>query len=165
MQSYPGEEEEELMAALKDFLRENYHDYDGLTIKRMYRYCRPAHTDPEYPAVQLLSECGMQYTPRARICGAMLSCDMFALTELGHIPSVIFGPIGERLHAPDEWVDLESMTRRQKAGPCFWRSYSRTKNQQDWSFAGQRFPGERACNSSNNFRRCKQWLLRWQMLA
>lgn len=109
MQSYPGEEEEELMAALKDFLRENYHDYDGLTIKRMYRYCRPAHTDPEHPAVQLLSECGMQYTPRARICGAMLSCDMFALTELGHIPSVIFGPIGERLHAPDEWVDLESM--------------------------------------------------------
>ena len=51
----------------------------------------------------------MLYTKRALICGAMFSCDMFALTELGHIPSVIFGPIGGRLHAPDEWVDLESM--------------------------------------------------------
>lgn len=49
------------------------------------------------------------YTDRARVCGAMFSCDMFALTELGNIPSVIFGPIGARLHAPDEWVDLESM--------------------------------------------------------
>ncbi|MGI6237084.1 MAG: M20 family metallopeptidase [Candidatus Excrementavichristensenella sp.] len=109
MQSYPGEEEEELLSALKRFLRENYRDPDGVTMKRMYRYCRPAHTDPEHPAVKLLSECGMRYTKRARICGAMFSCDMFALTELGHIPSVIFGPIGGRLHAPDEWVDLESM--------------------------------------------------------
>ena len=31
------------------------------------------------------------------------------LVELGNIPCVVFGPVGERLHAPDEWVDLDSM--------------------------------------------------------
>lgn len=109
MQSYPGEEEAQLIGELTDFMRAHYHDPDGLTITREYRYCRPAMTDPENPGVQLLARCARPLTERARVCGAMLSCDMFALTELGHIPSVIFGPIGERLHAPDEWVDLESV--------------------------------------------------------
>lgn len=109
MQSYPGEEEEELLGALHVFMRENYHDPDGLTITRQYRYCRPAATDADDPGVQTLASCANPYTDRARICGAMFSCDMFALTELGNVPSVIFGPIGGRLHAPDEWVDLASM--------------------------------------------------------
>jgi len=109
MQSYPGEEEEELLGSLRRFMDEHYHDPAGLSIVREYRYCRPAMTDARHPAVQMLSECGKQYTDLARICGAMFSCDMFALTEIGNIPSVIFGPVGARLHAPDEWVDLESM--------------------------------------------------------
>jgi len=109
MQSYPGEEEGELMGALNDFMRANYHDPDGLTITRLYRYCRPSSTNPEEAAVRLLAECAAPHTDLARVCGAMFSCDMFALTELGKMPSVIFGPVGGRLHAPDEWVDLESM--------------------------------------------------------
>lgn len=109
MQSYPGEEEEELLGQLNKFMRRNYHDPDGLTITRLYRYCRPAATPADESGIQLLSECASAYTDRAQVCGAMFSCDMFALTELGNIPSVIFGPVGGRLHAPDEWVDLESM--------------------------------------------------------
>lgn len=109
MQSYPGEEEDVLMEQLRSFMNGHYHDPAGLTITREYHYCRPAATNPEDPGVQTLASCAAPYTDRARVCGAMLSCDMFVLTELGHIPSVIFGPIGERLHAPDEWVDLNSM--------------------------------------------------------
>lgn len=109
MQAYPGEEEAELLNALQDYMNAHYHDPAGLTITRLYRYCRPAATDPMEAGVQLLAECAAPYTDRARVCGAMFSCDMFALTELGKMPATVFGPIGERLHAPDEWVDLESM--------------------------------------------------------
>ncbi len=109
MQSYPGEEEEDLMRALDKHVRRRYHHPEKLMIHREYRYCRPAATDPAYPGVQVLADCAGKYTDRARVCGAMFSCDMFAMTELGNVPSVIFGPIGERLHGPDEWVDLESM--------------------------------------------------------
>ncbi len=109
MQSYPGEEEAELMAQLNEFMRANYHDPDGLRITRRYRYCRPTATDENHPGVQALAKCTTKHVENAKVCGAMLSCDMFALTELGGIPSVIFGPAGERLHAPDEWVDLRSM--------------------------------------------------------
>ena len=109
MQSYPGEEEAELLAQLKRFLQENYRGAEQLRIRRKYRYCRPAATDPQDPGVQALSRCAGAYTDRARVCGAMFSCDMFALTELGGMPSAIFGPVGGRLHAPDEWVDLYSM--------------------------------------------------------
>ncbi|MBP3651961.1 MAG: M20/M25/M40 family metallo-hydrolase [Clostridia bacterium] len=109
MQSYPGEEEDELIGALRDFMNANYHDPAGLTITRLYRYCRPAATDANETGIQTLAECAAPYTNLSKVCGAMFSCDMFALTELGKIPSVIFGPVGGRLHAPDEWVDLESM--------------------------------------------------------
>ena len=33
--------------------------------------------------------------------------DAALLAEVG-IPSVIFGPVGEGLHAVDEWVDIDS---------------------------------------------------------
>lgn len=109
MQSYPGESEDALIAQLNDFLKRRYHDPDGLVLRRLYHYCRPAHTDPDYPGVKTLARCAAPYTDRARVCGAMFSCDMFALTEIGAIPSVAFGPVGARLHAPDEWVDIDSM--------------------------------------------------------
>ena len=40
----------------------------------------------------------------------MFSCDLFALKEYGNMPAAVFGPAGEKLHGPDEWVDIESMT-------------------------------------------------------
>lgn len=109
MQSYPDEEEDALLSALRSFLNEHYHDPDSVSIIREYRYCRPAATDLDSAGVQLLAKCAAPHTDLARVCGAMFSCDMFALTELAHMPAVIFGPVGGRLHAPDEWVDLGSM--------------------------------------------------------
>ena len=51
-----------------------------------------------------------RYTGKAKVCGAMFSCDLFALKEYGNMPAAVFGPAGEKLHGPDEWVDIESMT-------------------------------------------------------
>lgn len=109
MQSYPGETEEDLLRQLDAQVRRRYHDPDGLTITREYHYIKPCATPAEHPGVQALARCAAPYTDRAVICGGMLSCDMFELVELGNIPCVVFGPVGERLHAPDEWVDIASM--------------------------------------------------------
>ena len=48
---------------------------------------------------------------------------MFVLTELGGIPSVIFGPVGGRLHGPDEWVDVESLLTVARAMAVFIRKW------------------------------------------
>ena len=109
IQSYPGEEQEELLDQLDKQVRQRYHDPEGLSIELEYHYIKPAATPADHPGVTALARCAAPYTDRAVICGGMLSCDMFELTDLGHIPCVVFGPVGERLHAPDEWVDLDSM--------------------------------------------------------
>ncbi len=109
MQSYPGETADELEAQLWDYIRPRYRNPDGLQIERVYHYCRPAATDENHPAVKTLRECAEAVKPGAKVCGAMFSCDMFAVTDVGHVPCAIFGPVGARLHAPDEWVDIESL--------------------------------------------------------
>jgi acetylornithine deacetylase len=108
MQSYPGESAEKLEKELKDFMSARFRDPMALKIEPQYHYCRPAATDPEHPGVKALALALTPYTSPS-VCGAMFSCDMFVLTELGGIPSVIFGPVGGRLHGPDEWVDVESL--------------------------------------------------------
>ena len=109
IQSYPGEEQEELLDQLDKQVRQRYHDPEGLSIELEYHYIKPAATPADHLGVTALARCATPYTDRAVICGGMLSCDMFELTDLGHIPCVVFGPVGERRHAPDEWVDLDSM--------------------------------------------------------
>lgn len=109
IQTYPGESAEEVLTALKDFLRQNYAEAESVKISLPYHYCRPAASDPEEEGVQMLAKCAARHTDLSKICGCMFSCDMFALTQIGQIPSVVFGPFGERLHAPDEWVDIDSM--------------------------------------------------------
>jgi acetylornithine deacetylase len=39
----------------------------------------------------------------------MFSCDLFAFTRYGNMPAAVFGPAGEKLHGPDEWVSINSM--------------------------------------------------------
>lgn len=109
MQSYPGETADDLEAAFRKFLSSRGKNADGLQIEREYHYIRPAQTAAAHPGVELLHNCAAAYTDRAKVCGAMFSCDLYALTEIGQIPSVIFGPVGGRLHAPDEWVDVDSL--------------------------------------------------------
>ena len=65
--------------------------------------------DPEHEGVKLLAECAGEFMDDVVVNGALLSCDMFAFHEIGNVPCVIFGPVGERLHAPDEWVDIDSL--------------------------------------------------------
>ena len=122
MQSYPGESAAALERELNDYLRARFRDPSILTIQPQYHYCRPAATDPAHPGVKALSFALSAYAA-PKVCGAMFSCDMFALTELGGIPSVIFGPVGGRLHGPDEWVDVESLLIDARAMADFIRKW------------------------------------------
>ena len=122
MQSYPGESVETLEKEMNDYLRARFRDPGVLTIQPRYHYIRPAATEADHPGVRALAGALAPYAA-ASVCGAMFSCDMFVLTDLGGIPSVIFGPVGGRLHGPDEWVDVESLFTTARAMADFIRNW------------------------------------------
>lgn len=109
VQTYPGEKQEDVESSLREYVYSRFRDPDVLTITPEYHYCRPTSMDPEHEGVKLLAECAGSFTDRAIVNGSLLSCDMFAFHEIGKVPCVLFGPIGARLHAPDEWVDIDSL--------------------------------------------------------
>lgn len=109
VQTYPGERARDAEAELAAFISQRAPDPEKIGLKLKYHYCRPGSTDPAHPAVGMLAARAARHTDLAKVCGALFSCDLFALTEVGRMPAVIFGPCGGRLHAPDEWVDLGSL--------------------------------------------------------
>ncbi|HHW48695.1 MAG TPA: M20/M25/M40 family metallo-hydrolase [Clostridiaceae bacterium] len=109
LQSYPGETAESLEAGFKEFLYSRFSEPKALSVELEYHYCRPGYSDPNHPGTQLLAECARRYTDKAVICGGLASCDLFAITEIGGMNAAIFGPIGGNVHAPDEWLDIESL--------------------------------------------------------
>lgn len=44
----------------------------------------------------------------AELMSVPVGSDIRVTVNYGRMPSAIFGPLGDRMHAPDEWVDLES---------------------------------------------------------
>jgi acetylornithine deacetylase len=49
------------------------------------------------------------------VLGAPYPCDLFALQQIFGMPALVFGPAGGNAHAPDEYVELESIFQ-------FWES-------------------------------------------
>jgi len=43
------------------------------------------------------------------IGGASFSCDLGIHGEVGGMPSILLGPRGGNLHAPDEWVEIQDL--------------------------------------------------------
>ena len=119
LQSYPGEKQEDLEKELKDFVYARFRDPDILTIETEYHYCRPTSMDKNHEGVQMLANCAKDFTDKAVVCGALFSCDLFVFHEIGKTPGVVFGPVGGRLHAPDEWVDIDSMAACTKSLAAF----------------------------------------------
>jgi acetylornithine deacetylase/succinyl-diaminopimelate desuccinylase-like protein len=73
--------------------------------------CEPWHQDPNAAFVTALRESVSRALggPVALI-GRPAGCDSRFGTRFG-VPSVTFGPCGDNAHAPDEWVDLPSVSR------------------------------------------------------
>jgi acetylornithine deacetylase len=66
--------------------------------------------DPEHPLVTGLAEAYGRTTGHAPSVGGIGGpCDMFLFHQHFDMPAVLFGPAGGNTHAPDEWVDLDSL--------------------------------------------------------
>jgi len=75
-----------------------------------YHYVKAWESDPEDPAVQAVVDAFKRYTGSTpAVGGASFSCDLALYGEVGGMPSVILGPRGDNLHAPDEWVLIDDI--------------------------------------------------------
>ena len=64
---------------------------------------------PDHPFITLAREAIQAVVGRpAELMSVPVGSDIRVTVNYGGMPSAIFGPLGDRMHAPDEWVDLES---------------------------------------------------------
>jgi len=112
---YPGMTEDEFYHHFKNFW-ENHIKADkhlkqfNIEIKPTFHYVKAWETEVKNPAVKKVMEAYEQYDCKKPIVrGAPFSCDLAIYGEIGNMPSVIIGPRGDNLHAPDEWVMIEDI--------------------------------------------------------
>jgi acetylornithine deacetylase len=112
---YPGMTEEEFFRQFEAFWeKKGAEEPDlapfGLDVRPTFHFVRPWETNVEDPAVRAAADAFERFTEKApAIGGAPFSCDLAHYGDAGKMPSVILGPRGENLHAPDEWVLVEDV--------------------------------------------------------
>lgn len=116
VECYPGVSEEQL----RNEILQGYERYCGITygnglqepeFRRMIRFLPGCSVDPDFPLLPLLAEEIAAATGQpALVTGAPFACDAFVFNEYGTAPALILGPSGANAHAPDEYVDLDSLT-------------------------------------------------------
>jgi acetylornithine deacetylase len=110
IQTYPGETEQDVTEDFKQFVKSRFSGSGEILIEREYHYIEPGSCDKSFEGIGLLKDCADNYLDGpAIVCGAPFSCDLFAFKKYGSTNAVIFGPVGGNLHAPDEWVDIDSV--------------------------------------------------------
>jgi len=109
VQSYPGETKQTIIDELKQFITERFKHRAQVLIEPMYNYVAPGSTDEKHEGVGALRQAAAPYMSETKVTAAPFPCDLFAFEKYGNMPGAIFGPIGGNLHAPDEWVDIESV--------------------------------------------------------
>jgi len=112
---YPGTDEEEFKKKFKSFwdkqksTNKNLKPFE-LELKFTYHYVRPWETDPQNTTVRQIINAFSQYTGNSPVVGgAPFSCDMAIYSKVGNMPTIILGPRGGNLHAPDEWVLVDDI--------------------------------------------------------
>jgi acetylornithine deacetylase len=117
IQTYPGEESEESFNRFKTFFDKKIKNSQELqkrsiTLDREYRYVEPSNCGIDHDGVRVLIGCVEKALGELpKVYGAPFSCDLAAFYKYGRTPACVFGPIGGNLHAPDEWVDIESLEK------------------------------------------------------
>jgi len=115
IQTFPGETEESTHKEFREYLEACIKKEDELranppTVEKLYRYVEPSECDINTAGVQKLKECVRWVTRKpAIILGGPFSCDLFAFKKYGNTPAVLYGPLGENIHAPNEWLDIDSL--------------------------------------------------------
>ena len=104
VQTLPGEDVSQIICEIETCMS----SIEKFRLEPQYHYCKAAAPVQDDMALKMLTESVAELDSKANVCGAMFSCDLYAFEEFGDMPTVIFGPKGGRLHAPDEWVDIDS---------------------------------------------------------
>ena len=112
---YPGIKEDEFYNIFLEYLMkkiemDEYLSSFNIMIDKEYHFIRPGETKVDYEGVVELSNSFKDYTGTVpKIGGAPFSCDLALYNDPGGMPSVILGPRGGNLHAPDEWVLIDDI--------------------------------------------------------
>lgn len=81
-----------------------------LTLERAYHYVKPWETPTDSTAASAVVSAFERYRgDKPGIGGAAFSCDLAVYGEVGKMPSILLGPRGDNLHAPDEWVEIQDL--------------------------------------------------------
>ena len=121
VQTVPGEQRADVLREQTDWLDSLVRRYPEAFPTRpemrfRIRWLPPTAIDPSHPLVTTLAADVAQVIGRPpTVVGAPYACDMFALHQIFSMPALLFGPSGANAHAPDEYVDLESLF-------TFWES-------------------------------------------
>jgi len=112
---YPGTDEEEFKKEFKSFwdkqksINKNLEPFE-LELKFTYHYIRPWEIDPQDKSIKQVIDAFNHYTGNVPVVGgAPFSCDMAIYNKIGNMPTIILGPRGGNLHAPDEWVLVDDI--------------------------------------------------------
>lgn len=108
---HPGMTEERFYYEFKEFWQEHLLDEllvpFNLELESTYHHIRPSETPSDDPAVMSLVEAFRQCQQAApSVSGAPFSCDLAVYADAGNMPSILLGPRGGNLHAPNEWVEV-----------------------------------------------------------
>lgn len=114
-QAMPGEKreaiEEEMLAWLESLVVERPDLFPVKPeVEFPIRWLPGSAIDPKNDLVTGLAQTYAQVTgSQPEVQGIAGPCDMFVFHQHFNTPAVLFGPKGGNTHAPDEWVDLDSV--------------------------------------------------------
>lgn len=113
-QTMPGENQKDIEQQFFDFLHKRLAEsdwFDGIAVEHEFvlRWMPGTATDAQHPFVQTVSTsaCEVLGVP-VSAAGAPYPCDLFVLNAFD-IPGVVLGPAGQNAHAPNEYVEIESL--------------------------------------------------------
>jgi succinyl-diaminopimelate desuccinylase len=107
----PGQAAEEIIAAVRAVTANVEKRRPGLAISIEIKNNLPGVAlEPQEPLVRAAQRCTKAYTGKTwRVAGAGPANEGYMLIQAG-IPTLCgFGPTGGNAHAPDEWVEIESL--------------------------------------------------------
>lgn len=101
----PEVNKDKILDAFQKTARKYGGENSGVTVA-VQAYAVPVSCDPKEPFVVRLAEAIEEETGSVNCIGNPAASDARFFAEKG-IPCLCFGPIGEGMHAPEEWLDLE----------------------------------------------------------
>ncbi|KAF4974815.1 hypothetical protein FZEAL_8339 [Fusarium zealandicum] len=108
----PGESEEIVTREIQKLVDKVAREVLSFKADLKVKFSRPAHSTPlDHPFTKLVADIvGKTIGKEANVGGAPYWTDCALLSSAGIVP-LLWGPQGEGLHAKEEWVDVESITK------------------------------------------------------